>query len=419
MLENDAHVQELVQRLGLEEQEYAAKPAQPTKSEPWPFARVTDRGGHIQEDVGQKDQLKKKRAMPKSPEGTFAIDTDSSVVSSSHHASSGEQSELPTLSDVAMPSPEPSDPREKYRIHCPAHHKIPSIEAISIFGDMALPPTQVATSFGPIILRQQQTLDLRVPEYLIQPLLFDEERCPMAAVYTDFRDYGRRQITAGEPIDTVLGSPEVDLAVFFRERTPEDPHTPSTWACEYMRLLKDYDIFVALAHVFTYARFMRWAIAPSAETYALLPDAMRPTPLQRLVRHHPGCDLGVFPEMRDGLIRDMRDSIVAIQTLGCTVNWGHGLEAAIDVDQESRTMTISEMFAEHVCDLSNWSVSQKFAEVFPELTGLYHVVDQEIIPGSEVDVEEYLTQQGVENLSSLTLQRQNEMRTSDTNMKEV
>ncbi len=104
--------------------------------------------------------------------------------------------------------------------------------------------------------------------------------------------------------------------------------------------------------------------------------------------------------MRDGLILDMRDYIVAIQTLGCSVNWDQRLEGAIDVDAETQIMTVSEDFARHICDLSNWSISQSFADVFPELRGLYRVVEQETIPASEVDVEDFLRRQGIVSAES-------------------
>ena len=101
--------------------------------------------------------------------------------------------------------------------------------------------------------------------------------------------------------------------------------------------------------------------------------------------------------MRDGLILDMRDYIVAIQTMGCSVNWEYGLEAAMDMNWETRVVTMSDRFADHICDLSNWSVSQRFAEVFPELRGLYRVVDQETIPVSEIDLDEFLGGRGILN----------------------
>lgn len=51
--------------------------------------------------------------------------------------------------------------------------------------------------------------------------------------------------------------------------------------------------------------------------------------------------------MRDGLIEDMRDYIVAMQTFGCSVNWQHGLDVAITVDRKAETMTVSDAFADH------------------------------------------------------------------------
>ena len=96
------------------------------------------------------------------------------------------------------------------------------------------------------------------------------------------------------------------------------------------------------------------------------------------------------PEMRDGLIHDMRDYIVAAQTLGYTVNWEFGLEAAIDIDPETGSMAVSEAFAEHACDLGNWSISRGFAAVFPEMRGHYVVEELETIAVSTVNVEEYI-----------------------------
>lgn len=94
--------------------------------------------------------------------------------------------------------------------------------------------------------------------------------------------------------------------------------------------------------------------------------------------------------MRDGLIEHMRDYIVAMQTFGCSVSWLHGLQAAITVDREAETMTVSNAFVDHICDLANWSISGGFADIFPELRGHYHVLDQATIPASEGDIEWFL-----------------------------
>lgn len=106
-------------------------------------------------------------------------------------------------------------------------------------------------------------------------------------------------------------------------------------------------------------------------------------------------DLPSSPEMRDGLIQDMRDYIVAIQTLGCSVNWDHGLDGAIDMDLETRTMSISEEFSKHICDLSNWTISGSFADVFPELRGLYRIVEQDTTRNSQDNVKDFLRRRGI------------------------
>ncbi|OCT51917.1 hypothetical protein CLCR_08992 [Cladophialophora carrionii] len=251
MLRQDARSQELAQRLGMEVPEYLER----LQNRSWRYARDTSRG-QVEDDVSQRAQLQRRHAASRGAGEEGRMESESSTAMHSRTGSSDQSTPVP-FSDMNMRSPAVSDARTHFRVFCSGDHTAPTIETISIFGDIPFPPAEIKTEYGYVTLRQQQVLNLRVPEYLIQPLLFDEERCPMAAVYTDFRDYGRRQIAEGKPLESVLGSPKVDLALYLRERQPGDPHTPATWACEFMRLLKDCDTYVALAYIFTYARFMR------------------------------------------------------------------------------------------------------------------------------------------------------------------
>ena len=249
MLQDDVHIRGLALRLGFVVPEYAETLGAPA----WPYARATGRG-EVEDDVSQRSELQKrgKRQSPADDRGAMEIDPSTA---GSSRTDSSNQSSHPTVSSPGM-----SEVRDQYRIFCSRDHTTPSIESIRVYGELPFAPTEITTSYGSIKIHQQQVLDLRIPEYLIQPLLFDEERCPMAAVYTDFRDYGRRQIADGQPVETVLGSSKVDVGLYLRERRPGDPHTPATWACEFMRLLDDFDTYVALAFIFTHARFMRVSI---------------------------------------------------------------------------------------------------------------------------------------------------------------
>ena len=166
--------------------------------------------------------------------------------------SSSPQFDLSALSDITEESSVQFDPRNRYRIFCSKEHQIPNIKSLTVFGSPPFPLTEEVRNS-----QSQQGLNLHIPEYLIMPSLFEEARCPLAAVYTDFRDWGRRRLTEGAPIEAVLGTSRVELTLYFRQRRPEDPHTPNTWACEYMRLLKDFDFYVSLACIFTHTHFMR------------------------------------------------------------------------------------------------------------------------------------------------------------------
>ncbi|KAK6383849.1 hypothetical protein LTS17_003141 [Exophiala oligosperma] len=239
-------------------------------------------------------------------------------------------------------------------------------------------------------IQAQQMRTFRCPEYEVRPLLFEAEASPMATAYTSFRDWACRQIESGEPKENILGPERIEIDLLFRAREPSDPHTVSTWACEYFRALQGIDVFVCLAGIFNFDRFMRWIIAPSAETYANIPPGQRPTPCQRLVPHHPASDLPVLPELRDGLIYDLRDFILASQSYGTTVNWHKGLDAAVDVDPDTAKMTISDLFAHHIWNLDNWSFSRGFAAVFPELRRRYRVLPDVVIPPTPSRVEELL-----------------------------
>lgn len=79
----------------------------------------------------------------------------------------------------------------------------------------------------------------------------------MARAYLDFRDAGRKWIMSGQPVDEVLGPREINLDLFLRRRAPGDPHSASTWACDFTGRFADVDVFVRLAWTFSLARFMR------------------------------------------------------------------------------------------------------------------------------------------------------------------
>lgn len=250
-LKDDVRFQSLAQTLGIANPEAPTEPLSPEKTPTsWPFPRAQKSSrADSRDDVTQGEELKKRHAIPPQHGDTQGPGAEQSKARD-------ESSKGPTSFEDVLKGFPHFDPRDQYRIFCPKNHRIPEFKSITVLGQSPLEETDLGSGW------QRQMHSYRIPEYFVLPSLYEEDRCPLAAVYTDFRDLGRSQLAEGISLEEVLGSQEVELSVFFHGRRPEDPHTPNTWACEYMRLLKDFDIYVSLASIFTYSRFMRVGLVP-------------------------------------------------------------------------------------------------------------------------------------------------------------
>jgi len=273
-LKEDVHIQNLSLRLGFEAPEAPVTQSFLTEHDSWSSSQVWEGSQEGNRDMIQTGELTRRHALLPQESDTTTSDTHPSTDGVSRESSSTGQFDAQTQWSGGVTSPMDFDPRDQYRIFCSKPHEIPPIKAISVFGSA---PSHLTQQMGSPNATQGK-VDLHIPEYLIMPAIFEEERCPLAAAYTDFRDYGRKRLAEGASVETVLGPPEVCLNMLFRGRRPGDLHTPNTWACQYMRLLKDFDIYVTLAFVFTFSR-------NSSGRLRLLKNHMRYSP-RRCVRHH-------------------------------------------------------------------------------------------------------------------------------------
>jgi hypothetical protein len=80
----------------------------------------------------------------------------------------------------------------------------------------------------------------------------------LSNLFFSFRDAAREMIANGVPANKVLGdSYKFDVELFFRDRTPEDPFTADTWACEIAKKVEDFDLFVLLGGCALSTAYMR------------------------------------------------------------------------------------------------------------------------------------------------------------------
>lgn len=73
--------------------------------------------------------------------------------------------------------------------------------------------------------------------------------------------------------------------------------------------------------------------------------------------------------VRDAAIDHLRDWLIALVEAKWSVNWLHGIDAAVDQDPVTGTNRLTSRFMKHVTDYDNWSVGSSFLTIFPEVTG--------------------------------------------------
>ena len=260
-IKSNASLDSVAQRLGVGQLVQERTSVRPDESRFWQSPNPRNSSyDDSPEDINQKEQATMHHPFASEDEDVSGSEMGFSIISDIQEPSTAKRSSFATFSGKASQSGGTPDRRDRFRVSRTEIHKSPTVNHIIVFGNS--PFAFADTIVNPLDADRAQMFDLKIPLCLVQPLLMEEERCPMAAVYTDFRNLGRRQVAAGVPLDAILGPPEVELDLYFRERTPDDSHTPAGWACEYMRLLEDLDIFVSLAAIYTFARFMRVCFIP-------------------------------------------------------------------------------------------------------------------------------------------------------------
>ncbi|KAF9872028.1 bZIP transcription factor [Colletotrichum karsti] len=162
--------------------------------------------------------------------------------------------------------------------------------AVEGFGNLPLSSAVRANHYPPTV-QARQLLNMQTEEYRL-PSFMASDGSPLSNIFYSYRDAAMEMLNNGVPSYQVLGpSDYIDLELFFRDRQPGDPYDVHTWACELVKNIDGYDIFVKLASVALYMSYMRWNILPTASNYALMPEMIRPTKKQRFMPHRMTIDL--------------------------------------------------------------------------------------------------------------------------------
>ncbi|KZL66738.1 bZIP transcription factor [Colletotrichum tofieldiae] len=243
--------------------------------------------------------------------------------------------------------------------------------AVEAFGNLPL-SCAVRANYYPAAVQARQLLNLQTEEYRL-PSFIASDGSPLSNLFYSYRDAAMEMLSKGVPSFQVLGpSDRIDLELFFRDREPHDTYDVHSWACELVKNIEGYDIFVQLASIALYTTYIRWNILPTATNYALMPAMIRPTQRQRFVPHRMTIDLVPHPAIRDALINKFRDwlSPGTTDTGGTSVGWPYSLDAAVDVCPITGRRMLSRAFFEHATNGSNWSLDKSIRAMYPEIEGM-------------------------------------------------
>ncbi|KAJ3523718.1 hypothetical protein NM208_g12342 [Fusarium decemcellulare] len=192
--------------------------------------------------------------------------------------------------------------------------------------------------------------------------------------WADTLKHAKQLIVEGVSPEKLIGTfPSV--AALFDKDEYERASMIGKWAVRfiYSARRKDYS-FTSMAAVWVAWITMRWMVHPTPETYADLPEWLRPTELQVFVPHIDMLDCISWPFFRDYYIQHperQRGDLqwLAACTSGVRVFWEGTIEEALCVDEATGTRIFTPKAEAIVRDLRNWSLAASYRAFLPGIDG--------------------------------------------------
>ncbi|KAM0207699.1 hypothetical protein ACHAPQ_006589 [Fusarium lateritium] len=192
--------------------------------------------------------------------------------------------------------------------------------------------------------------------------------------WADTLQKARQMVAEGANPDDLTGTfPSV--AALFDKNEYENAPMISKWAVQFIYSARRQDYaFTSMAAVWVVWIVMRWQINPTPETYAEMPDWIRPTELQVFVPHIDMLDCISWPFFRDYIIQrpEMQHGELqwlAACTSGVQAYWRGTIEEALCVDETTGRRRFTPEAEEAVRDLKNWSLASSYRVFMPGIDG--------------------------------------------------
>lgn len=129
---------------------------------------------------------------------------------------------------------------------------------------------------------------------------------------------------------------------------------------------------VAVGYVMT--TLLKWQILLDEVSWNQIPEWLRPTTSQLSTPHPAWIDRMPWPQLRNYLIAHPQitlDDVAAAYSSSFFIRWQYDpMHVLITVDEHSKNVVINPIYEEHIRQLKNWGLGDRFRKKFPEISAL-------------------------------------------------
>ncbi|EGU80596.1 hypothetical protein FOXB_08880 [Fusarium oxysporum f. sp. conglutinans Fo5176] len=231
------------------------------------------------------------------------------------------------------------------------------------FGNLALSNSIRANGY-PRHIQDAQIRNIFVPSWAATTLNTELDPGDMSNAFSDIYQKATSLLEKGEPVNRVVGD-HPNIAALYDQDQFDRSCLLSQWAARMVHSVKcqgyDFTCFASM-NVFWY--MMRWMINPSPETYAAMPEWIRPTANQLFTPHISMADFVLWPAFRDLVVQfpqlQERMAWLADMSMYIRCEWPYALEDALKPDPANGTIDLVDLAKEHIWNLGYWSVGPSF-----------------------------------------------------------
>ncbi|KAF5589893.1 major facilitator superfamily transporter [Fusarium subglutinans] len=214
------------------------------------------------------------------------------------------------------------------------------------FGNLALSNSIRANGY-PRHIQDAQIRNIFVPNWAATTLNTELDPGDMSNAFGDIYQKATSLLREGEPANRIIGH-HPNIAALYDQDQFDRSCLLSQWAARMVHSVKcqgyDFTCFASM-NVFWY--MMRWMIDPSPETYAAMPEWIRPTTNQLFTPHISMADFVLWPAFRDLVVQfpqlQERMAWLADMSMYIRCEWPYALEDALKPDPVNGTVDLVDL----------------------------------------------------------------------------